>query len=70
MTPAEREIVQQDMIWAYLVDLWTPQPPMFGPDPLPMIEKPHGDSRWLRELDHARLRTMSYEDLLEAVRAA
>lgn len=71
--PSEVEAIeaeQQQMIEAYLVDLWTPQPPMFGPDPLPMIEKPHADSRWLRNLNHAELRELPYADVLEAIRAA
>lgn len=66
------ESEQQRRIDNYLSDLWCPVRPSVLP-PSQRSRNPVGgihNATWVRRLDLARLRTLPYADVLEAVRAA
>lgn len=67
------ERTQQQMIAAYLTDLWCPERPLWcheGPPAPVTISHDRAEFRWLRQLDLEAVRTMPYADVVEAIRAA
>ncbi len=70
MTPDEREIEQCRLIAVYLSELWCPQPPMLGPEPASRATLDGYKYRWVRHLDLAHLRSLPYNEVIDAIRAA